>query len=85
MSNHYLTNPPKHNIPEFIKNFYNKYVGNEYITQLAKWANGEFFACVKYYADKLDLKKWINIRKLSPVRLLFVYSNSFLDCGTNVP
>lgn len=66
----YRNQPPKYHIPHFIRKYYNKYVVNDFLVQLALWASKEFFDCVKYYATTLQLSKWIELRKCTPAHVL---------------
>jgi hypothetical protein len=66
----FLINPPKNNIPSFIEKYYNKTVSDSYLTGLVQWASKEFTACVRHFAEKMDLKTWVNLRKLSPAYVL---------------
>ena len=67
----YLNSIPKLNVPSFVKKYYQKYVVNDFLVQLAKWATLEFFDCVSFYAMKGNMRMWLHMRKnLSPAYVL---------------
>ena len=66
----FLNQPPKNNSPPFIERYYNKNISENHLTTLAQWAGKEFTDSIRYYAEKMDIRTWINLRKLSPANVL---------------
>ena len=66
----FLNQPPQNNIPSFIAQHYNKNISENHLTTLAQWAGKEFLDSVRYFAQKMDIRTWIKLRKLSPANVL---------------